>query len=370
MASEPRVRGAQEGEQVSPVALQPGVAQQRQQRLPERRLAEAQAALERVRDAECCEGRVERRAPAFERRADDRDLVGLGAGAQQREQLLGDELQGPAQARALEEADRPVELRPRASRSGVTKERALQMREWSRARTGVRRQLFAALGERVQVVGGPRERGEGVAPGLVGQRHGHLGTRGQRLQQRPLSAGEVLEAVREDGLGAPGVEVAAYALGRVTPFELAVPESKPVELGAIGRVELTELAFELTRLEQRGLELGHGRPERIREAAEPGRRAQGRRRPGQQRAEGAASAEPRSPPGGARRSLWRAVRRDRRRFRSSRRRARPSGSGARVPPGRRPAGSARSGSDRTRARRDSARAGARPSRRSQALRAG
>ena len=209
VASEPRVRGAQEGEQVSPVALQPGVAQQRQQRLPERRLAEAQAALERVRDAECCEGRVERRAPAFERRADDRDLVGLGAGAQQREQLLGDELQGPAQARALEEADRPVELRPRASRSGVTKERALQMREWSRARTGVRRQLFAALGERVQVVGGPRERGEGVAPGLVGQRHGHLGTRGQRLQQRPLSAGEVLEAVREDGLGAPGVEVAA-----------------------------------------------------------------------------------------------------------------------------------------------------------------
>ena len=148
------------------------------------------------------------------------------------------------------------------------------MRERSRARTGVRRQLFAALGERVQVVGGPRERGEGVAPGLVGQRHGHLGTRGQRLQQRPLSAGEVLEAVREDGLGAPGVEVAAYALGRVAPFELAVPEAQPVELGAIGRVELTELALELTRLEQRGLELGHGRPERIREAAEPGRRAQ------------------------------------------------------------------------------------------------
>ena len=207
MASEPRVRGAQEGEQVAPVALQPGVAQQRQQRLPERRLAEAQAALERVRDAERREGRVERRAPAFERGADDRDLVGLGAGAQQREQLLGDELQGPAQARALEEADRPVELGARSACS--PKERALQMREWSRARTGVRRQLFAALGERVQVVGGPRERGEGVAPGLVGQRHGHLGTRGQRLQQRPLSAGEVLEAVREDGLGAPGVEVAA-----------------------------------------------------------------------------------------------------------------------------------------------------------------
>jgi len=58
-------------------------------------------------------------------------------------------------------------------------------------------------------------------------------------------------------------------------LELAVPETQPVELGAIGRVQLAELAFELARLEQRGLELGHGRPERMREAAEPGRRAQG-----------------------------------------------------------------------------------------------
>ena len=66
---EPRVRRAQESEEVAPLAVEPGVAQQREQRLAERRPAEPQPALERVRDAEGREGRVERGAPALERRA-------------------------------------------------------------------------------------------------------------------------------------------------------------------------------------------------------------------------------------------------------------------------------------------------------------
>src|SRR6185437_3013219 len=94
----------------APLAVEPGVAKQREQRLPEWRLAEAQPALERVRHAERREGRVERRAPAVERRADDRDRVRRGALAHQREDLLRDELERAADARAFEEPQRAVEL--------------------------------------------------------------------------------------------------------------------------------------------------------------------------------------------------------------------------------------------------------------------
>ena len=156
----------------------------------------------------------------------------------------------------------------------VAEERALDVRKRRRARLGVRRQLLAVRRERVQVVGSSRERGEGVAPGLVGQRDGHVRPGGQRLQQRPLRPGQILEAVREDGSGAPCVEIAAHALGRVASFELAVPEAESIELLAIGAVELSELAVELTRLEQRGLELGHGRAERVGETGEAGRASQ------------------------------------------------------------------------------------------------
>src|SRR2546430_1403088 len=104
---------AQEGEQVAPLAVEPRVTEQAEQRLAERRQSEPQPALERVRHAVRREGRVERSAPAVEGRADDRDLLGRGPLAQQFEHLLGDELQRAAQARAFEEADRAVERRRR-----------------------------------------------------------------------------------------------------------------------------------------------------------------------------------------------------------------------------------------------------------------
>ena len=75
VSRQPGVRRAEEGEQVAPLAVEPGVAQQREQGLAERRLSEPQAALERVGHAERGESRVERRPPAVEGRADDRDLV-------------------------------------------------------------------------------------------------------------------------------------------------------------------------------------------------------------------------------------------------------------------------------------------------------
>ena len=151
--------------------------------------------------------------------------------------------------------------RPRAE------ERALQVGEHGRARLAARRQLLdPPLGEAREVVGRARERGEGVPAGLVRQRDRHLGARGERLEQRPLGAGQVLEAVREHRPRLPGAEVAGGALGRVAALELAVPEPEPVELLAVGAVERGELALQLAGLEQRGLELGDGRAERIGEA--------------------------------------------------------------------------------------------------------
>src|SRR5258707_69622 len=58
-----------------------------------------------------------------------------------------------------------------------------------------------------EVLGGPPKRRERGPPGLVRQRDAHLGAGGERLEERPLGAGQILEAVREDGLRLPGVEV-------------------------------------------------------------------------------------------------------------------------------------------------------------------
>src|SRR4051794_31863191 len=106
--------------------------------------------------------------------------VGGPPGTQERERLVGDEFQRPAQTGAFEEAKRPVELRGRSERA---EERALEVCEDRRARSGIRRKLLDVLRERGQVFGGARERGEGVPAGLVRQRDGHVRAPGQGLEQ-------------------------------------------------------------------------------------------------------------------------------------------------------------------------------------------
>ena len=118
----------------------------------------------------------------------------------EREHLLGDELERAADAGALEEPNR----RRRAARGvGVVGEqRALEVRERRREELGrARRELDDVVaGERREVVGGAPQRRVHRAPRLVRQRDVHLGASGERLEQPPLGAGQVLEAVRE----APG----------------------------------------------------------------------------------------------------------------------------------------------------------------------
>ena len=276
---------AQEREEVAPLAVQPRVAKQRGERLAERRLAEPHPALERVGDAERREGGVERRAPALQRGADDRDLLRGSAVAQKAEGLVGHQLERAADPCAFEESEGAVELRRALGRLRAEEE-ALELPQDRRARVGARRQLLdPTVGEAGQVVGRTSERREGVPAGLVRQRDGHLCPRGESLEQGPLGAGQILEAVGEDRARLPGREVAGRALGGVATLELTVPEAEPVELVAVGLVELGQLAVELRRLEQRGLELGHRRAERVGEAGEA-RRAVSRPRnhaPQQQR---------------------------------------------------------------------------------------
>ena len=106
---EARVGRAEVGEQLAALPVGPRVAKELQERVPERRRPEPRTRLDRVRHAERAEHRLERRAPAVERRCDERDLLGRRAAADQLEQLFADQLERAAGACALEEAHGAVE---------------------------------------------------------------------------------------------------------------------------------------------------------------------------------------------------------------------------------------------------------------------
>ena len=101
------------GVELGPLAVEPTEPEEGEQRVPERRRAERDAALERHRDAERAEGRLEREPHALDGRADDRDLLRRDPAADETEHLVGDELERAARAGALEEAERRVERAPR-----------------------------------------------------------------------------------------------------------------------------------------------------------------------------------------------------------------------------------------------------------------
>ena len=89
-----------------------------------------------------------------------------------------------------------------ASPGSSAKSAPLEMRQRRRRhRLVARRQLLDGAGsEAGEILGRAPQRREHRPSRLVGKRNGDLGARGQRLEQRPLSAGQILEAVREDRL--------------------------------------------------------------------------------------------------------------------------------------------------------------------------
>ena len=216
-AREAGVRRAQEREELAAARVRPRVAQQLQQRVPERR---------RCRAARATRPRTGRRAPPstvssgarqrVERRRDERDLLGGGAGAEQLEQLVADELERAARAGALEEAHGAVELRAAAAatrRRASARDARAPGCAYSAERGGSSSMLPG--GERREVVGGAlRATRTRRGPARTAARPATSARPGERLEQRPLGAGQVLEAVREDRLAVPGVEVGLRAARR------------------------------------------------------------------------------------------------------------------------------------------------------------
>ena len=167
-----------------------------------------------------------------------------------------DQLERAARAGAFEEPDRALE-RWGLTRCAGAEEGALEMCERGPCNLArARRQLLdPTRSERSQILRRPGERGEGGPARLVRKRHRHLRAAGEGLQQRPFRAGEVLEPVGEHGLAVPGPEIAGEPLGAAAPLQVAVPEPQCIELIAVAPVQAGQVAVELGRIEEPGLEL-------------------------------------------------------------------------------------------------------------------
>ena len=267
-------RRAEEAVQVVAPALAPLEAQEREERLAERRLADPDAPLDRVRHLERGQRGLELGPLAVDARADDEDLFRPRSASDQLQRFVRDELERAARTGSFQEPDRAFERRSR--RRVVREQVALEVCELRRGDLAVPRPelLDAPVGERAEVSGRARERLERSPVRLVRKGDGHLGAAGERFQEGPLSSGQVLEPVCKDGSARPGVELPGHSIGGVAPQQVAVPEAELVQLRAVCGVEQCEVAAEIGGLDEARLELGQRGPERVREAGEPRRRAE------------------------------------------------------------------------------------------------
>src|SRR6187397_2255508 len=128
--------------------------------MPVRGLGDLQRGIERIRNAERAECRLERRANPVERRADDEDLVRSSAAAYELQDLVGNELERRARAGALEKADRSLAFGRRGR--DILEERSLEVRQRGMREAPVsgRKLLEPPAGEARQVRGRALERGE------------------------------------------------------------------------------------------------------------------------------------------------------------------------------------------------------------------
>jgi hypothetical protein len=271
-ARESRVRRSDEAEQIAPPAAEPVVPEQREQSPAERGLRQPDRPVERVGHADRAERRFERRAHALEKGADDEDLARRRAGPEKLENLVGDQLQCRPRPRTLEEADRALGRRRR--RRVVLEHRPFEVGERRVGVVGVagRQLLDLPVGKPGEVGRRALERREGEPARLVLERDGDVDPSGERLQQPPLRAAQILEAVRVYRPSVPCVELAREPIGGVGASEVAVPEREPVELLAIAAVQLGQVAVEVVRCQQPRLELSDRTRERVGEAREAGGR--------------------------------------------------------------------------------------------------
>ena len=245
------------------------------------------------------------------------------------------------------------------------------MSQWGRHGTMLDRRKLVdrARSERCQVADRALERGEGRSRRLVGDRDSHLRSCGERFDQRPFRAGQILEAVGEDRLPLPCREIALNPLGGTAAQAVPVPETEPVELGAIRTGETSELAADSVedRSEPtRARLLRTAAPRRTRSSSTKPRANRGRCP--RQRAAQRVPAAHRWRRRAVRDLRRRSARRGRRTCRSDPRAARDVAGGDRARRARRRRGWARRATDRVRGPRDSARGARRPCRHAPARR--
>ena len=253
VARKARIGRAQEREKIAAGGREPGEAQECEERPPERSTRQARGSVEHVGDTQGTEGGLERRAHALEGRDDDADVFRRNACAKKRQELFGDKLERGPSARGLEEAHGPAERRGLGF--PILEEDALEVRERRLVVPAFGRQLLDSgppvVGhlagrdlprQRGQVARRARERLEGGAPRLVREGDADIRPARERLEQPPLSAAQILEAVDEDRRAAPALELARDELAGAARPELRVPDAEAVELLPVGAVEAAELA--------------------------------------------------------------------------------------------------------------------------------
>ena len=113
---EPGERRAEVAKEVASPALEPCEPEQTEQGAAERGLPEPSGLLDRERDSERDEDRLEHCAPAIDGVADDADPLGRRPAPEKLEHLGRDELGRASRSGALEEPDRTVERRRRRGR--------------------------------------------------------------------------------------------------------------------------------------------------------------------------------------------------------------------------------------------------------------
>ncbi len=273
-ALEPRERRAEVAEEVAAAPVEPGETDEPEERATERGLAESGGLLDRVGNPERDEDRVERSPPAIDGVAHDADALGRGPVPEELDYLRADELDRSPGPGALEEADRAVQ---RDAALGCVREQlALEPDEGWRdparqAGLGRAELLDSARCHPGKVLDRALERRIDNSSRLVRNGDRDLGAGCERLQERPLGSGQVFEAVGEDGLTGPGVELRRETLGGPPAEPVSIPVPEAVELVPIRLGQAAEIAFETTRRDEGGLDLAESCKQRVGEAVRPRR---------------------------------------------------------------------------------------------------
>ena len=217
-----------------------------------------------------------------------RDVLRRDPVAHQLQHLGADDLRLGALAAGLEQPHRTVGRPPLGA---ALEQRALEVVQRRARRRGV---VLGALvqrhdlRQRRQLLHGRRAARQRVAPGLVGQRHPHIGLADarERLHRVELRARELVEAVEEHRPPAPRRRRCAQRVERCPRLALAVRAPERLEPRPVHRVERGQLvgvgraaprpqrAREARGLDQRTLQLREQRARRRREARRGRRRRQ------------------------------------------------------------------------------------------------